>query len=1305
MVMYLKAIEISNFKSFKGQVTIPLDRGFTAITGPNGSGKSNCGDAIQFVLGPRSNKTIRAQNSKDLIFNGGKNSKPARDCEVTLIFANPVLSSKRRRLPIDSDEVRMTRSIRLTKSNNIVTQYLLDGEESTQKSFHRILGAANARPDGYNIVLQGDVTSLAKMTSKERRKVLDSVAGVTSYDEEIRKADKQKANVENYIERIGLLEEEQKVRLKDLRKEKDIALKAKDLADELNQARVTAYQSNYASQMAEKEYQLTEQTRYLEEANSLEMEVKEGAKSLISLEDQIGVLQKQIEDLMGGDSNGLNKQIYDLHLRIDGNKDKIEDATTKNSEDQAELESLKEQLDSSVASLKEFTTSLESAKQDLEDSQKALKEAELEELEITKIMESSNDESAELSRNLSKAITQLEDARTKLSESQSEVDRTAAQAEVISEQLSQVQESSEEARLALGELEIKGEELSGKSAEKDRSSLSKQLMDAQNAEQKLVEESQVIESKLRETERKLERTRAEMETSSGSKGMAGGAAAVIAARDRGELKGIIGSIAELCAPIDDSHESALSTAIGGGMTSLVVESDEVAAQAIRWLAENRAGRATFLPLNKLTNTRAAGKAVMVSKKPGVIGFAHELLDYDPKIDIAIRFVLRNTLIVDSMSTARSHMGGIRLVTLRGDVTEAGGAMIGGSKRKMSVSFGGRIKGASEVEKLSGEVEKLRLMSDTVSAALIEARRQQQVIRVSINQLSDGEDAVKLQEWRAEMKQAKSLYNKSLGAVAEVEKKLSELETLARSNLEGLDESQNQFEIMEANCTSAREAVELASPSHLKDRMHAAQMKRLDAEGLKSKAETALESGSSHRDLLTQRVDDNNSRIESVSSSMTKRNELVEELKSSIDVDSIELKERQEELSEFLEENKGLEDERLQLVDERASLRTSLTQKATDAQSRRRMSDEVGRSLITKETALAELLNEMEVAGIKPAEANITLPSVGESEKKVRSLERRMEAYGPVNMLAIEQFEACESRLNEMKDDFKTLQKRRTSLIDVTDKLEAQRKERLVSVLEKVNENFKVSYNVLSDGGRGELYLENPEEPFKGGLELWAKPKGKSSKVSRLQLSGGEQSMAALALIFAIQDYDPSPFYYFDEVDQNLDATNAERIAEMCRQRSKNAQFIMVTLRKVSLRLADHHIGITHGGDGCSRRIVDFDRDRAIKLGAEAEEEAERIAKMNALRRDEIQQVEFDMPTVPDALSPPKSLGGLLNHIIDDDQQNDEEDSTMQGLGERTAELTEDIQEMKDLKEAISGEESELEAEVELPDVVDSHEEL
>ena len=331
--MYLKALEVSNFKSFRGEVVVPLERGFTAITGPNGSGKSNCGDAIQFVLGPRSNKTIRAQNSKDLIFNGGNNHNAARSCSVTLVFANPTLDNGRRRLPLNMDEVRMSRSIRLTKSGNVVTNYQLNGEESSQKSFHRILGAANARPDGYNIVLQGDVTSLAKMTAKERRKVLDSVAGVTLYDDEIRKADRQKDSVDDYIERIKLLEDNQKARLKELKKQKDLAVKVKDLVDELNQARIISYQASYASQIAEKEYQVNEQSRYLEEANNLELQVREGSKTLLSLDDQIGVLQKQIEELTGGDGKGLNKIIFDLHLKIDTNKDKISDAESKDTEE------------------------------------------------------------------------------------------------------------------------------------------------------------------------------------------------------------------------------------------------------------------------------------------------------------------------------------------------------------------------------------------------------------------------------------------------------------------------------------------------------------------------------------------------------------------------------------------------------------------------------------------------------------------------------------------------------------------------------------------------------------------------------------------------------------------------------------------------------------------------------------------------------------------------------------------------------------------------------------------------------------
>ena len=1285
--MYLKALEVSNFKSFRGEVTIPLERGFTAITGPNGSGKSNCGDAIQFVLGPRSNKTIRAQNSKDLIFNGGNNHNAARSCSVTLVFANPSLDNGRRRLPLNMDEVRMSRSIRLTKTGNVVTNYHLNGEESSQKSFHRILGAANARPDGYNIVLQGDVTSLAKMTAKERRKVLDSVAGVTLYDDEIRKADRQKDSVDDYIERIKLLEDSQKIRLKELKKQKDLAVKVKDLVEELNQARITSFQANYASQLAEKEYQVNEQSRYLEEANNLEQQVREGSKTLLSLDDQIGELQKQIEELTGGESKGLNKIIFDLHLRIDTNKDKISEAESKDIDDKAEVQELSEQLDGAKSALEEFVNNLNSAKQDLEDSKKSLDEAQAEELEIQKIMESSGDESAKFSQQLTSLLTELDQATEQLNIAQSEVNKTAVQAEVISEQLAKAQESAEENRLALGELEIQGEELSSNNSGMDRNKLSKDLINAQRTEERLVGESQLIEGKLREAERTRERLRAEMENSSGAKGMAGGAAAVISARDSGELTGIIGTIAELCAPIDSSHENALSTAIGGGMTSIVVENDEIAAKAIKWLAEKRAGRATFLPLNKLNNNRAAGKALMVSKKPGVIGFAHELLDYDPKIDIAIKFVLRNTLIVDSLSTARNYMGGVRLVTLRGDVTEAGGAMIGGSKRPMRVSFGGGIKGASEIEKLSGEIEKLELMSDTVSAALHQARREQQQLRTKINELTDSDQAVKLQEWRAELKQAKSVYNKSLGEVNGHESKLAELEVIASKQIDALDDAQSLVADLNVSVAKTREEMEAASPEHLKDRLHAAQMKRLDSEGLMSKALAALESGNEHEVLLTQRVTDLSSRIESLNSSIINRSDMIDNLQASIATDSIELKDREEERTQLLEENKGLEDERLALVDERASLRTELTQKSTDAQSRRRLSDELGRSIINKEMVINELYSDMQVNGITPASADVTLPSVGDAEKRVRSLERAMEKHGPVNMLAIEQYAECEERLESMKVEFKQLQSRRANLVEITEKLESQRKSKLIKVLDKVNENFQKSYNILSDGGKGELYLENPDEPFKGGLELWAKPKGKSSKVNRLQLSGGEQSMAALALIFAIQDYDPSPFYYFDEVDQNLDAINAERIAEMCRERSKKAQFLMVTLRKVSLRLADHHIGITHGGDGCSRRIVDFDRETAIKLSEiESAKDNPLDERISAIALEKQQDAHADMPTVPEPLPPPKSLGGLLNFT----EELDGEETTMPSLIERASETTEDIQERREVAEAIDSIDEEIE---------------
>ena len=655
--MYLKSLEVLNFKSFKGEVTVPLDRGFTAITGPNGSGKSNCGDAIQFVLGPKSNRVIRAQNSTDLIFNGGKNSKPARECSVTLVFANPVMSNGRRRLPLDKEEIRMSRSIRLTASNNPVTTYKLNGEDSTQKVFHRLLGAANARPDGYNIVLQGDVTSLAKMTANERRKVLDNVAGVTSYDDEIRKANKQKEMVENYLDRIGLLEKEQLERLSTLAKERHVAQQAKEVSDAIQLTNAMLLQSRYATMKNELKFHIEQRQKYLDESQDLLDEHKATEKVLLELDDKIAEIQKEINLLTGGETSELGQAIQSLQVAIELNNDRLLEATKEEEEEAAEAQAVTEQLTEAKDELNAFVSNLESANDALSKAMSELQEAQAEEQRIRDALATAGEQNQHLTEALSTAEGVVQTHEQQRTEAQSEVDKLAVEADLVGDQLAKAQQESEEIRLALGELDLRLKEMEDEAPEYDREALALQLTEAQRAEAQLTEDRTRIEVKLREAERALSLAKAEMEQKSGAKGLAGGASAVIAARDNQELKGIIGTVAELCAPKDSSHEVALATAIGGSMASVVVETDQDAANAIRWLAENRAGRATFLPLNKLSSSRAGGKTVMTARKDGVLGFAHEMLDYDPRIDVAVKFVLRNTLVVENLSIARQYMGG------------------------------------------------------------------------------------------------------------------------------------------------------------------------------------------------------------------------------------------------------------------------------------------------------------------------------------------------------------------------------------------------------------------------------------------------------------------------------------------------------------------------------------------------------------------------------------------------------------------------------------------------------------------------
>jgi chromosome segregation protein len=1320
--MFLKSIELENFKSFKGEVVIPYELGFTAITGPNGSGKSNCGDAIQFVLGPRSAKSLRAQNVKDLIFNGGKKDKPARSCTATLVFDNTTDSSGQRRLRVDADEVRFTRTVKLNRKNDSVTAYYLNERSSTSTEFRRILTEAGARGDGYNIVLQGDVTHLATMTTRDRRKVLDDVAGVTAYDDEIKRADRQRKKAEEYLERITLLEDELKIRLKTLSKEREQAMKYRSLLEALENARVTATHAKHRSRLNDIQMIADERTGYLARIEDLSESIRQTNAELLELDDEIADIERQLDSVLGDDGKALGERLRKLHVDVETRKDRISDTETSIEDAQDEIEVLNKEQSNAKEALDNHQVGLTEAKDALVKADEDMESAAAEEKAARDAISGGDRATHDLNRAFGKATEEVTKADESRVTASLEADRALNQVTMSEERLAELEESLADARLTRDDLQLVGEDLQVANGVDDKSKLAEELTRLQRQERTLMEQTDDVERQVREAERSLARAQGEMENKSGSKaGLAQAVSAIMSLKDSGQVAGILGPLGQLCEPKDAEHGEALAFALGGGMNSIIVRDDETAATCIKWLRDNRAGRATFLPLNKLTVRRPGGKAVMTARQDGVVGFAFDLLEFDESIESAVKHSVRDTLIVRDMGTARRHMGGVRMVTLDGSITEASGAMVGGAVRGRRPQFGGNIAGMNAVQQAETELSRLEILSETVNAALAETRQNQHRLREHINGLGGDDSSLKLRAWQEDMKRANADFESAEDKVKVCNAQLTESKNLHRKSQDRADAATSAYDNAVTVRKDASENLLSSSPEHLSERLRASDELRVAAMQAKIDAESKLATGNANTELLQHNVNDIERRISEQTLIVEKGTARIEDLNAEIENLNGELSTVSEAHEQVAEEHRELNERSKSLREDRAGIKAALEQNSGKRESLRNRCDELSQEIESKRRLLEELTQDMASQNIEPLSEDVDLPSVGDAESSVRNIERRIANLGDVNMLSIEQYDEAEERLGRISDDSSVLRKRRTDLIQLTEKLEGERKSRLTTVLDIVSENFKRVYHRLSDGGKAELRLENQKDPFTGGLEMWCQPRGKSSKSKLSLLSGGEKSMAALALIFAIQDYEPSPFYYFDEVDQNLDAYNAEHIARLCRLRSQRAQFIMVTLRKVSLQLADHHIGITHAGDGCSRRITDFDRDQAIELGEAAEAELKAaeatLAKKAKLTKDLPDPSK--MASVPEELPSPASLGGsLLDGVAvapedeagdvsvetsDEPEDENESPQTIVSLAERALDEKEDMDERNEWQRQIDEKESEDETEVpveesELPEI-------
>ena len=1186
MELYLKEVQMENFKSFGKKLTVPFFPGFTVVTGPNGSGKSNIVDAILFVLGPKSSKVMRAGRLTDLIFNGGKKHKnPAKYCKVSLVFDNSP-----RKMPVDSDEVILTRMIKrapLKKDpNNYYSYFYINNRAASYSEFVDLLTHARISGDGYNIVKQGDVTNLVKMGSVDRRRIIDDVAGISTFDNDIKKAEQEQEDVEKNLERIKIILNEITSQRRQLKKDRDEAYRYKELKDKLYETKAKiAYKKK-----EEIEVQIAEINMQIE---SYEKEQGKHGKTREDLKNQYNELMKNLDEIekkigdVGGEEareikekiDSLRTEEIKIEEKINYSNDEILERKNEKKELETTIESITKELDDFQNQQNEISTQIqdnEKIQQEKESKLSLLKE------EIAK----SDDTSMDLTRELVKMREEHNEKQNEIHELKLKRNRINESIDALELQIAEVQETKSTYEFELKDIDWQSGEIKKDKQESTKKvkEVEKQLFEKKKKESELTEQLADLEKAIIKLQREQSKLQAEQDALQSVHAKYNQAVnSILNARDTGELKGVHGTIAEL-ASVEKQYETSLEIAAGVRMQSIVVVDDAAAADAIRYLQKRKLGRATFLPLNKMIIGKPRAKALMAVKDEHSHGFAFDLVKFKDEYKGAFWYVFGDTVIVDSLNDARRLMGGVRLVDMNGDLIEASGAMIGGSTPKVHLSFGSvdQNKLDDVTRRLNAAIESQDLASDELTALKKEISELESNLRTL---KAEGDQGIQVKDIDIRKKE----YIGKLDVITkDLAAKIQEKESLiSKKNdiVSTIDELEKRLE--ELNVLKEEKGKHLLKGSK---KEIVQEVRGLEKE-ISEMQETLLKLRS-NLETLQKKIELTQERKAEVTNKITSYDKEIETFKSSIKNLKESRARYQDELKAFMAVEEQMTGKVKQFAVQRDEVykKTVTIENELDRINTRAESylDLISRSkyrLPTLEDSLKELDKEITLYNVEITDKK--LPNIESLKETIRNIEGNMQELEPVNMRALEEYEHQTERKKKFDDDIKHLKDQSKNLIKLVDEVAIKKRERFFEIFNEVKNNFKDIYAQLSEGGEAELLLEDEENIFEHGLTIKARPRGK--KILRLNaLSGGEKSIASLAFIFAIQQYDPSPFYVLDEVDMFLDGVNAEIVSRMIKEKSAHSQFINVSLRKIVLKEANHIYGVTMHDSGISEMIGNID---------------------------------------------------------------------------------------------------------------------
>jgi chromosome segregation protein len=1168
--MYIDEIVLENFKSFGRTTRIPFYEDFTTISGPNGSGKSNIIDAVLFALGLARTRGMRAEKLTDLIYNPSHADEAdagagPREASVEVVLNNEERTISREQVVTaastekigDVDTISIRRRVKRTE-DNYYSYYYLNDRSVNLSDIQDLLAQAGVAPEGYNVVMQGDVTGIINMTAGERREIIDEIAGVAEFDEKKAQAFEELEVVKERIDEAELRIEEKQDRLDQLEDERETALEYKGLRDEKRE-----YESYLAAaeleekreDLADTEADVAEREERLE---GLREELDDRRGTVLRLEEDLEDLNAEIERKGEDEQLAIKREIEEVKGEISRLEDgmsaaenRIEEAEAKRRQAFVEIDRKNEEIEELEDDVRDVKLEKASVKADVQEKQSALAEVEAE-------IDAVDTEYDEVKADLQEKKDRLEAVRAEKNERQREKDRLLDEARRRSNEIEEVEDEIEAVEAEIPELDAELSDLADEleKAERNESQIEDVVEDLKREKRSLQDDLGDVEDDLKAAQEEYARLEAQADDNGDSS--YGRAVTTIL---NSEMDGVHGTVGQL-GSVENQYATALETAAGGRMANVVVDDDGVGEDCIDYLKRRNAGRATFLPLTEMTDRRLTSPP----DKPGVVDYAYNLLDFDSTYAGVFSYVVGDTLVVEDMETARSLMGSFRIVTLDGDLVEKSGAMTGGSRSGSRYSFSTTGKGklqrvAEKIEKLEDERQSLREDAQDVEGRLDDAR----------DRRSDAADQVRAIE--SEIERVEGERADAEERIEELEGRLDELEAERESvgdEMAELDDeiAEHDAEIKEIESAVADLEAELADSRipELSERRDEIKAEIEEVEDRVDDLDGKLNSLELEKGYAEDAIDDLHDDIEAAQNRKAEQEETIAELEEQVEAQEELLAEKQAAVEELEAELADLKSEREELKADLQEAKDARDEKSEEVSQVENRLESLRQATARLEAEIERL--ESEVESYDPDE----VPDLSEVERQIERLEHQMAKLEPVNMLAIEEYDDVKADLDDLEDRKATLVEEREAITDRIESYEAQKKRTFMEAYEAIDEQFQRIFERLSNG-TGDLHLENEDDPFDGGLTMKAQPEDKP--VQRLNaMSGGEKSLTALAFIFAIQRFNPAPFYALDEVDAFLDAANADRVGELVDELAGEAQFIVVSHRSAMLERSERAIGVT-----------------------------------------------------------------------------------------------------------------------------------